>query len=91
MEIYKITATFLQDEKYGLSHQMRNSANSVITSIAEAHGRYYFVEKTKVFYTYRGEFQETKSYLSVDLGIKYINTKTFDYLDKEYEELTTRN
>ena len=67
---------------------MRNSGNSVIANIAEAHGRYYFADKTRVLYTSRGECEETRSHLSVALGLKYINKKTFDYLDKEYEELT---
>jgi len=33
MEIYKITTTFPKEEKYGLSRQMRDSANSVISNI----------------------------------------------------------
>jgi four helix bundle protein len=45
MEIYRITAAFPREEKFGLSAQMRNSANSVIANIAEAHGRYYFADK----------------------------------------------
>ena len=35
MEVYKITTDFPDEEKYGLSKQMRNSANSVISNIAE--------------------------------------------------------
>jgi four helix bundle protein len=60
MEIYKITATFPKEEKYGLSSQMKSSGNSVIANIAEAHGRYYFADKARVLYTARGECEETK-------------------------------
>jgi four helix bundle protein len=88
MEIYKITATFPKEEKYGLSSQMRNSGNSVIANIAEAHGRYYFADKARVLYTARGECEETRSHLRVALGLKYIDNKTFHYLDEEYEGLT---
>jgi four helix bundle protein len=88
MEIYKITATFPKEEKYGLSGQMRDSANSVIGNIAEAHGRYYFADKVRVLYTSRGECEETRSHLRVALGLKYIGKKVFERLDKEYEGLS---
>ncbi len=88
MEIYKITATFPKEEKYALSGQVRDSANSVIANIAEAHGRYYFADKTRVLYTSRGECEETRSHLRVALGLKYINEKVFINLDQEYEGLS---
>jgi len=88
MGIYKITAAFPKEEKYGLASQMRDSANSVISNIAEAHGRYYFADKARVLYTSRGECEETRSHLRVALGLKYIDKKTFIYLDEEYEGLS---
>ncbi len=88
MEIYKITAAFPQEEKYGLSSQIRNSANSVIANIAEAHGRYYFADKIRVLYISRGECEEIRSHLRVALGLKYINKKTFVFLDEEYGGLS---
>lgn len=88
IEIYKITATFPKEEKYGLCSQMRNSSNSVIANIAEAHGRYYFADKARVLYTARGECEETRSHLRVALGLKYIDNKVFNHLDEEYEGLT---
>ena len=88
MEIYKITATFPKEEKYGLSGQMRDSANSVIANIDEAHGRYYFADKARVLYTSRGECEETRSHSRVALGLKYIDKKVFVNLDSEYEGLS---
>jgi four helix bundle protein len=87
MEIYKITANFPKEEKYGLSAQMRDSANSVIANIAEAHGRYYFADKTRVLYISRGECEETICHLRVALGLEYIDKKVFINLDEEYEGL----
>ena len=88
MEIYKITAAFPKEEKYGLSGQIRKSANSVIANIAEAQGRYYFADKARVLYTSRGECEETRSHLRVALGLKYIDKNVFTYLDEEYEGLS---
>ncbi len=88
MEVYKITVSFPKEEKYGLTAQVRGSANSVIANIAEAHGRYYFADKARVLYTSRGECEETRSHLRVALGLKYIDKKVFINLDHEYEGLS---
>ena len=87
MEIYKVTEAFPKEEKYNLISQIRSSANSIIANIAESHGRYYFADKVRVLYISRGEGKETRSHLRVALGLKYINEKTFNFLDKEYEGL----
>jgi len=87
MEIYKLSASFPKEEQYGLTNQLRNSANSVIANIAEAHGRYYFADKVRVLYTARGEAEETRSHLMVALGRKYITQEVFNRLDKGYEGL----
>ena len=88
MKIYAITATFPKEEKYGLTSQLRDAANSVIANIAEAQGRYYFADKVRVLYISRGECHETRSHLRVAMGLKFINKKMFNYLDEEYEGLS---
>lgn len=87
MEVYESIVSFPGEEKYGLSSQLRNSANSIIANIAEAHGRYYFADKARVLYIARGEVEETRSHLRVALGRKYITQQTFNRLDQEYEGL----
>ena len=87
MEVYDIINNFPKEEKYSLTSQIRNSANSVIANIAESHGRYYFADKIRVLYISRGEAEETRSHLRVALGRKYINKEVFNKLDKEYEGL----
>lgn len=88
MKIYEVTSEFPKEEKYSLTSQLRNSANSVIANIAEAHGRYYYADKVRVLYTSRGEVEETRSHLRVAYGLKYVEKGIFTLLDKEYEGLS---
>lgn len=88
MEIYRATSTFPKEEQYSLTSQLRNSANSIIANIAEAHGRYYYADKVRVLYTARGEVEETRSHLRVAYGCRYIKKETFHRLDEEYEGLS---
>jgi four helix bundle protein len=87
MEIYNISSVFPLHEKYSLTSQITRSANSVIANIAEAHGRYYYADRVRVFYIARAEIQETQSHLRVALGLNYISQEKFDGLNRRYEGL----
>lgn len=84
MRIYDLTEKYPREEKYNLIGQTRSSANGVIASIAEAHGRYHYADKVRVLYISRGECEETQSHLSVAFGRKFISDKEFQELDREY-------
>src|SRR3990167_5327387 len=85
MEIYELTSRYPVEERFNLVSQTRSSANGVIASIAEAHGRFYYADKSRVLYISRGECEETQSHLSVASGKGYISKVVFDRLDREYE------
>lgn len=81
--IYKLTATFPIDEKYGLSSQMRRAAVSIPSNIAEGHGRNHIKESIQFFFISRGSLYEleTQLYLAYDLEYcteqnlsQYLNT-----------------
>lgn len=78
--IYKLTATFPQSEKYGLSDQIRRAASSITANIAEGWGRYHFADKNRFYYNARGSSTEVQNHL--------ILAKDLDLLSNErYEEL----
>lgn len=83
LEIYKITITFPREEAYGLVSQIRRSAASIPTNIAEGCGRNSFAE-LKQFLTIASGSASELSYqliLSKDLG--YISESRFKELDTE--------
>lgn len=88
MEIYKITESFPDFEKFSLTSQITRSANSIIANIAESHGRYYFKDKVRVLYISRGEITETRSHLAVAYGNKYTDKKNFININNKYKQLS---
>jgi four helix bundle protein len=87
-KIYKATKNYPPEERFALVSDTRRSANSVIANIAEAHGRYFYLDKVRVLYIARGEAEEVRSHLSVAFSQNYITKQTLNDLDKEYAGLS---
>jgi len=68
--IYELTASFPQQEKYGLISQMNRAAISIPSNIAEGIGRNHPKETIQFLYIAKGSLYEleTQIYLSIDLG-----------------------
>ena len=70
LEIYKITKGFPDEEKYGLTSQLRRAAVSVPSNIAEGYGRKTTPEYIQFLYIAYGSICEieTQILLAGDLG-----------------------
>jgi len=70
LEIYKATREFPGEEKYGLTSQIRRSAVSVPSNIAEGYGRKTTLDYLRFLYIAYGSNceLETQLLLSGDLG-----------------------
>jgi four helix bundle protein len=70
VEIYKITQSFPKEERYGLTSQIRRSAVSIPSNIAEGYGRKTTREYIQALYIAYGSNceLETQVLLSGDLG-----------------------
>jgi four helix bundle protein len=81
--IYKITKRFPKAEQYGLTSQIRRSAVSVPSNIAEGYGRKTTQEYIQSLYIAYGSHceLETQTMLSKDLG--YIKSDDFQELQQD--------
>ena len=70
LKIYKITAIFPNEERYGLTSQIRRSAVSIPSNIAEGYGRKTTLDYIRVLYISYGSVceLETQILLAGDLG-----------------------
>ncbi len=63
LKVYTLTRFLPDDEKYGISSQIKRSATSVAANIAEGHGRYHFQENIQFCRQARGSLAETRDYI----------------------------
>ncbi len=88
MEIFNITKSFPQEEKYSLVDQIRRSSRSVCANLSEAwrKRRYKAVFANKLSDCAQ-EAAETQTWLEFALKCHYIKEETFHNLDDQYEHV----
>jgi four helix bundle protein len=88
LEVYKLTMSFPNAEKYSLTDQIRRSSRSVCANIAEAFRkrRYdkHFVSKLS---DAKSEAAETQVWIEFAFAHKYINGEIFEILLDKYEHI----
>lgn len=75
--IYKLTSTFPQEEAFGLTSQLRRSALSITSNIAEGFGRIGKKEKQRFYYISVGSIRELQNQIILARDLNYINETQF--------------
>ena len=81
--IYKVTKGFPKTETYSLVDQMRRSALSITSNIAEAFGRRGYKEKLQFYYQAQGSLTELKNQILVSRDVGYLKGKDFNSLSQQ--------
>jgi four helix bundle protein len=76
--IYSLTLEFPREEIYGLTSQIRRSAVSVPSNIAEGHGRLNTGEFRQFLGIARGSNFELQTQLEIARALNYGNSKLID-------------
>jgi len=79
-EIYQATQGFPKEEIYGLTSQMRRSAISIPSNIAEGKGRYTVGEFRQFLIQARGSLLELETQIQIAGNLGYLKTKKMDEL-----------
>jgi four helix bundle protein len=84
-EVYDLTRSYPNDEKYGLTSQTNRAAVSIATNIAEGMGRNYKKDTIQFLHVSRGSAYEVETLLSIAQMVKIVDELTYDKLNKKLE------
>src|SRR5262245_37018366 len=73
-EVYRITSTFPRDERFGLTNQIRRSAVSIPSNIAEGQGRLSVGEFRQFLGIAKGSIHELETQLIIARELGYLDT-----------------
>ena len=72
-EVYLISGSFPQQERYGLISQMKRSSISIPSNIAEGFNRLHNKEYRQFLYVSLGSCAELETLIEISAELKYIN------------------
>jgi len=78
LAIYRLTESFPEREKFGLSHQMRRAAVSIPANIAEGFRRRGKGDKARFMNMAEGSIEECRYYLILAKDLGYGDTKVLN-------------
>lgn len=73
--IYKLTLKLPENEKYGLSPQIKRSAISIPSNIAEGYGRNYRKDYSRFLQIARGSLFENQTQLEIAVNLGFIRVE----------------
>jgi len=78
---------FPSEEKFRLTDQIIRSSRSIISQIAEGHGRRTYPDRLRFCIIARGSLSETLNHLIDAFDSKYISSEKLFYFRNKIEEL----
>ena len=81
-KIHAFSKTLPADEKYDLYAQIRRASKGVTGNIAEAYGRYHYLDSLRYYSIARGELNEILARLIDARVLEYISQSDFESLYK---------
>ena len=78
VRIYDATKSFPQEEAFGMTSQIRRSAISIPSNIAEGYGRSSQADFARFLKIASGSLYELQTQLEISKKIKYITSEQFD-------------
>lgn len=89
-EVYRLTAPFPAEERFGLTNQMRRAAVSVSLNIAEGRGRGSDKEFVRYLMMSRGSLFEVISASQIASRLDYLNADELDSLRQQAKNLSSK-
>jgi S23 ribosomal protein. len=87
VHVQQKTVAFPKTEDYGVTSQIRRSALSIASNIAEGFGRNHTKDKINFYYYSRGSLMETRNHLIYCQKVGYLNNDDVKFLNENLLQL----
>jgi len=87
LKIYSITNNFPSEEKFCLTDQIRRSAISVTSNIAEGFSKNSAKDKSQFYAISKGSLTELQSQMLVAKDLKYVTAEKFQNLESDFTNI----
>lgn len=87
LEVYRATAGFPREERYGLSSQIRRSCSSIAANVAEGCGRNGEAELARFCSIALGSANELEYHLLLAKDLNFIKSSDYQRLDQSATEI----
>ncbi len=88
VNVYKLTQSFPDYERFGLSSQFQRAAVSIPANIAEGYKRLSTKDKLHFLNIAQGSLEECRYYILLTKDLGYISTESYEYMDKAIGEVS---
>jgi len=85
--IYEATRRFPEDERFGLTSQLRRSSVSIPSNIAEGHGRYATNDYLRFLKIATGSLCEVQTQLLIEKNLSFLSESSYNQLDELTKEI----
>lgn len=85
--IYEVTRGYPDDERFGLTSQIRRCSVSIPSNIAEGYGRHATNDYIRFLRIASGSLCEVQTQLLISRNLNFINAETYAELDEATREI----
>ena len=85
LDVYRLTSSFPDHEKFRLTSQLCRAASSVPTNIVEGNARYSRKEYIQFLVTARASLEETRYHSLLVRDLRYLEPLDYDQLEAKAE------
>lgn len=87
LKIYKSSVSFPNEERYGITSQLRRAAYSIPSNIAEGYERNHRKEYLQFLHIAKGSLGELETFLMLCRDLKYVSDESYLDLENQRAEI----